>query len=85
MEVRKYVEFYTEEQSKVLQLIPGITDMASIKYRNENEILQEKYKKYDVDYAYRTFIMPDKIKINLEYAAKATVWSDFLVILRTLV
>ena len=83
-EVRKYVESYTEEQKHVLNLIPGITDVASIKYRNESELLTTIYKNYDVDEVYKFFIMPDKIHMNLAYAAKSTVFSDFKVIIKTL-
>ena len=39
-EVRKYVDMYTEEQMHVLDVRPGITDLASIRYRNENELLE---------------------------------------------
>ena len=42
-EVRKYVNLYTSEQLKVLQVRPGITDPASIRYRNENELLAQLY------------------------------------------
>ena len=40
-EVRKYVDMYTPEQMHVLDVRPGITDMASIRYRNENELLEQ--------------------------------------------
>lgn len=64
-EVRRYVDLYQTEEHKVLKLKPGITDMASIIYRNENEIL----KKYDdPEEAYIKVIMPNKIKINLEFS-----------------
>ncbi|WP_379088180.1 sugar transferase [Pedobacter sp. UC225_65] len=62
-EVRKYVEMYTPAQLKVLTLKPGITDMASIKYVAESAILAN-YK--NPEQAYIDFVMPDKIKINLE-------------------
>lgn len=61
-EVRKYVDMYSVEQAKVLLLKPGITDMASIKYKDENAILQ-KYS--DPEEAYLKYILPDKIVINL--------------------
>ena len=62
-EVRKYVDLYTESQLSVLNLKPGITDMASIKYVDENVILA----KFDEpEQAYIKHIMPDKININLE-------------------
>jgi lipopolysaccharide/colanic/teichoic acid biosynthesis glycosyltransferase len=63
-EVRKYVNLYTADQLKVLSVKPGITDMASIKYRNENELLE---KSDDPDKMYIEVIMPDKLKHNLEY------------------
>ena len=66
-EVRKYVEMYTSEQLHVLDVRPGITDMASIRYRNENELLAEAE---DPEAYYIREIMPDKLKINLEYVAK---------------
>lgn len=62
-EVRKYVALYTNEQLKVLDLKPGITDLASIKYKNENEILG---KSVDPEATYIQVVMCDKLKINLE-------------------
>ena len=80
-EVQKYVDIYSEEQRKVLELRPGITDLASVKYRRESELLAASS---DPDQTYVVEIMPEKIRINLEYAAKASVWTDFQVILLTL-
>lgn len=62
-EVRKYVNLYTPAQLKVLALKPGITDMASIKYVDENVVLAQ-YD--DPEQAYIKHIMPDKININLQ-------------------
>ncbi len=80
-EVRKYVELYSEEQKKILSVRPGITDVASIKYRNENEILekQEDPEKYYIEY-----IMPDKIALNLEYISDRSFFKDINVIYNTL-
>ncbi len=80
-EVQRYVDLYTAEQRPVLDLVPGITDPASIKYRDEEAVLAG-YD--DPDRAYVEVVMPDKIAINLSYAARATVLSDLAVILRTL-
>lgn len=80
-EVLKYVEIYTTEQRRVLELVPGITDMASIKYRRESELLAQAT---DPERVYITRIMPDKIALNLAYAAQANVWRDLMVILKTL-
>jgi len=79
-EVEKYVILYNSEQRKVLDIIPGMTDPASIKYVNENEILAQAD---DPEKIYIEKVMPEKIKLNLEYAEKATCWSDFLIIIKT--
>ncbi len=62
-EVRKYVNLYTSAQLMVLDLKPGITDMASIKYVDENAVLAQYA---NPEQAYIDVIMPDKIMINLE-------------------
>jgi lipopolysaccharide/colanic/teichoic acid biosynthesis glycosyltransferase len=80
-EVPRYVALYTEAQRAILALRPGITDLASIKYRNESELLAGAA---NPDEAYVQVILPDKVRINLSYAARASIWSDFLVILATL-
>jgi lipopolysaccharide/colanic/teichoic acid biosynthesis glycosyltransferase len=80
-EVPRYVELYTEPQRAILALRPGITDLASIKYRNESELLAQAA---DPDETYVRVILPDKVAINLSYAARAGVGADFLVILSTL-
>lgn len=86
-EVPYYVQFYTADQQQVLDLIPGITDPASIKYRNENELLAASAEEYDelsAEDLYIKKVIPDKIHINLEYAREATIFSDFAVILKTI-
>jgi lipopolysaccharide/colanic/teichoic acid biosynthesis glycosyltransferase len=80
-EVPRYVELYSESQRAILALRPGITDLASIKYRNEGELLAAAD---DPDETYIRAVLPDKIRINLSYASRAGVGSDFLVILATL-
>ena len=62
-EVRKYVDLYTPEQMHVLDVRPGITDPASIRYRNENELLAQVE---DPDRYYVEVIMQDKLQLNLE-------------------
>jgi lipopolysaccharide/colanic/teichoic acid biosynthesis glycosyltransferase len=81
-EVPQYVALYTPEQRKVLDLVPGITDHASIKFANEAELLAETS---NPEKFYIEHIMPTKIRLNMEYASHATLWSDILVILKTLV
>jgi lipopolysaccharide/colanic/teichoic acid biosynthesis glycosyltransferase len=63
-EVKKYVDLYTVEQKRVLTIRPGITDWASINYRDENEILGQSI---DPEKDYIEKVMPDKLKYNLIY------------------
>ena len=79
-EVRKYVDLYTPEQMHVLDVRPGITDMASIRYRNENEILEQAE---DPDQFYIEVVMQDKLRINLEYVQKHSFWFDIKLIFNT--
>jgi lipopolysaccharide/colanic/teichoic acid biosynthesis glycosyltransferase len=80
-EAQEYVDLYTIEQRPVLDLVPGITDPASIRYANESEILG---RADDPDQLYISEVVPEKIRINLEYAAHASFLSDLRVILLTL-
>jgi lipopolysaccharide/colanic/teichoic acid biosynthesis glycosyltransferase len=80
-EVPRYVEIYTEAQRAILALRPGITDLASIKYRSESDLLA---RAVNPEETYVNLLLPDKIRINLAYASRAGLWSDFLVILATL-
>jgi lipopolysaccharide/colanic/teichoic acid biosynthesis glycosyltransferase len=80
-EVPQYVALYSAEQRLVLDLVPGITDPASIGYWDEAALLA---RAPDPARLYEDEVMPDKIRLNLEYAAHATVRTDLLLILRTL-
>lgn len=80
-EVRKYVDMYTPEQLRVLSVRPGITSLASIRYRNENDILAAAD---DPDRCYIEQVMPDKLAIDLEYVDRATLSNDIKLILATL-
>jgi lipopolysaccharide/colanic/teichoic acid biosynthesis glycosyltransferase len=80
-EVLRYVSLYTPAQARVLQLMPGITDAASIAYRNETDVLAD----FDEpEQAYIQKIVPEKIRLNLEYARDANVLRDCVVIFKTL-
>jgi lipopolysaccharide/colanic/teichoic acid biosynthesis glycosyltransferase len=80
-EVPKYVDKYTPEQRRVLDLMPGITDPASIRFRNESELLG---KADDPESTYVERIMPEKIRLNLEYARRSSFLSDIGIVLKTL-
>lgn len=79
-EVRKYVAMYSSDQMKVLNVRPGITSLASIRYRNENEILAEAE---DPDKCYIEKIMPEKLAIDLKYIENASFINDVKLITQT--
>lgn len=79
-EVRRYVDLYTPEQMHVLDVRPGITDMASILYRNESELLAHAE---DPDRYYVEVVMQDKLRINLEYVANRSFAYDLQLIFKT--
>jgi len=80
-EVVRYVEHYTTEQKRVLTLKPGITDLATLEFRNEEELLT---RAADTEQFYLKHCVPRKIELNLAYAETANVWQDIKIILRTL-
>lgn len=79
-EVRHYVDYWTPEQMHVLDVRPGITDPASIKFRNENELME---KAEDPERYYIEVIMQEKIKLYLEYVDKHNFWYDLALIFKT--
>lgn len=79
-EVRHYVNYWTPEQMRVLDVRPGITDPASIRFRNENELLE---KAQDPERYYIDVIMQQKIKLYLEYVEKSSFWYDIKLIFQT--
>ena len=81
-EVPKYVSLYTEKQKKVLSIRPGITDMASLRYRDENDILG---KVDNPEEYYINVIMQDKLNLNLEYIEKSNIIFDISLILKTII
>ena len=80
-EVPKYVALYDEEQREVLSVRPGITDPASVEFRNESELMATHP---DPERLYVEEIMPRKLALNLEYLRGRTLLSDIGVIFSTL-
>lgn len=80
-EVRHYVDYWTPEQMHVLDVRPGITDPASIKFRNENELME---KAEDPEKYYIEVIMQEKIRLYLEYVDKQSLFYDITLIFKTL-
>lgn len=80
-EVRKYVNMYSAEQLKVLSVKPGITDIASIAYINENKLLGEAENPEEL---YINEVMPAKLKLNLKYLEEKGFLTDVGIIFKTL-
>ena len=76
----RYVALYTKEQREILRVRPGITSAASLTYRHEEKLLQGK----DWEDIYQTEIMPAKLAIDLEYLRHRTLWSDLVLIGKTI-
>ncbi len=79
-EVKEFVALYTPEQMKILNVKPGITDLASLEYFEENKILGEAK---DPHKAYVEQIMPAKIELNKKYLANPTLANDVKIMWRT--
>lgn len=79
-EVRHYVDYWTPEQMHVLDVRPGITDPASIKFHNESELLE---KSDNPESYYIHEIMQEKIGMYLEYVANASFFKDLKIIFKT--
>lgn len=79
-EVRHYVDYWTPEQMHVLDVRPGITDPASIKFRNENELMEQAE---DSEKYYIEVIMQEKLKLYLEYVNNHSFFGDIGLIFKT--
>ncbi len=75
------VELYNEKEKRILDVRPGITDYASIKFRNEAEILKNSK---DPDKTYLEKIAPEKLKLSLKYLENMSLWSDIKIIFTTI-
>lgn len=79
-ELKKFTDLYTTEQKQVLGVRPGMTDPASIAYRNENEMLAGLADPIDF---YIREIMPRKLEINLQYIRTQSFWGDLGILFKT--
>jgi lipopolysaccharide/colanic/teichoic acid biosynthesis glycosyltransferase len=80
-EVTEEVLLYTPQEKQLLDVRPGITDWASIRFRNEGEILRGSA---DPHQAYREKIRPQKIQLGLEYVQRQSLSVDCRILLQTL-
>jgi len=79
-EVPRYVEQYTPEQGTILQSKPGVTDLASLRFRNEEALLRASA---DTERFYVEQCLPRKLALNREYARRANLLSDTWILLQT--
>ncbi|MBI5870573.1 MAG: sugar transferase [Actinobacteria bacterium] len=80
-EVRRYVDLFAEDYREILEMRPGITDLASLEYRAEAELLG---KSDDPEAFYTVNVLPEKIRLAKEYRRHSSVWYDLLLISRTI-
>lgn len=80
-EVPRYTALYNSEQREVLRVRPGITDLASIKYRDENEVLAQSD---NPEKTYIEEVMVDKLQLNLDYIRNRSFWVDIKIIFQTI-
>jgi lipopolysaccharide/colanic/teichoic acid biosynthesis glycosyltransferase len=80
-EVHRYVELFRQDYEEILQVRPGITDLASLKYQDEAALLECAR---DPEAEYRTKILPDKIALAKEYLSRSSLIFDLSLTLRTL-
>lgn len=80
-ELKKFVDLYSADQLRVISVKPGITDYASIQFKNENELLEGKEDPIDF---YIREIMPVKLELNLKYIQHQSFWLDIKIIFQTI-
>lgn len=80
-EVPQYRGIYSGNFERVLLLRPGITDLASIRYRNEEKMLADST---DPEKMYKEIILPDKLNLCLQYNEMISLKTDMRIILTTL-
>jgi lipopolysaccharide/colanic/teichoic acid biosynthesis glycosyltransferase len=76
-----YVEMFRQDYETILQVRPGVTDLASIKYRQEAELLAQAD---DPEKEYVSRVLPEKMRLAKEYVESSSVWLDLRIIMRTL-
>lgn len=80
-EVRKYVELFAKDYEAILRIRPGITDIASLKYQNEADLLAASA---DPEREYIERVLPDKMRLAEYYARRASLSFDIKLMARTL-
>jgi lipopolysaccharide/colanic/teichoic acid biosynthesis glycosyltransferase len=79
-EVPQYVEMFREDYEEILKVRPGITDLASIKYRDEAALLGQSKNPEE---EYITHVLPDKINLSKEYLKRSSFFFDLTLVFKT--
>jgi len=79
-EIRQYVELFRKDYEEILKIRPGITDLASVKYRDEAAVLEQS-ENPEEEYLRR--VLPDKINLSKEYIRRSSFFFDLTLILKT--
>lgn len=79
-EVRRYVEVFRSDYEEILRVRPGVTDLASIEYRDEQTILGQAA---DPEAEYVGRVLPEKIRLAKQYVQSVSLWGDVKIIFRT--
>lgn len=79
-EVARYVEMFRKDYEEILQVRPGITDLASLRYQNESEWLS-RFDQPELEYV--NHVLPEKIKLAKNYVQRTSMSSDIVLILKT--
>jgi lipopolysaccharide/colanic/teichoic acid biosynthesis glycosyltransferase len=79
-EVPQYVQLYKQDYQEILTVRPGLTDLASLKYRDEAALLA---KSENPEEEYRTRVLPDKIELAKDYLRQASLLFDLKIIFKT--
>ena len=84
-EVKKYVEQYTDEMKATLLLPAGVTSLASINYKDEDEIISKYVSQlHSIDEIYIKKVLPEKMKYNLEYIDQFKLIYDIKICIKTI-
>lgn len=85
-EVKKYVDKYTDEMKATLLMPAGVTSIASIKYKDEDDIISKYLSNGEnIDDIYINRVLPKKMKYNLEYIEKFNIKNDFKICINTVI
>ena len=79
-EVKRYVQLYDDEQKEVLSVRPGLTDFATLEFRNEEKLLAGFD---DKEAGYIEVVLPEKLRLSLNYVESASLWVDLKILYKT--